>query len=80
VAGCADPQELIESLLAIIVRCALEPDAPVIDAAAVASAAPQAISAETEAFVATAVANWQAKMAGVAKEYRHAAKEGESRL
>ncbi len=70
----------MESLLAIIVRCAMEPDAPVIDTAAVASATPQALSTEAEAFVADAVAKWQAKMAGVAQGYRHAAKEGESRL
>ena len=58
----------------------MEPDAPVIDAAAVASATPQALSTQAQTFVASAVEQWQAKMAGVAKGYRHAAKEAESRL
>jgi hypothetical protein len=58
----------------------LEPEAPVIDVAAVASATPPALSAEAEAFVANAVAKWQDKMAGVAKGYRSAAKQAESRL
>ena len=58
----------------------MEPDAPVIDTGAVASAMPQALSSETETFVASAVAKWQAKMTDVAKGYRHAAKEAESRL
>ena len=70
----------MDSLLEIMIKCALEPDAPVINAAAVASAAPPALSAEAEAFIAKATADWQKKMLQVASSYRDEAKAAEANL
>ena len=67
------PQELLQSLLEIIVRCAADPDAPVVDGAAVAAAPAQPLSEEALSFVSQATARWQGKMRDTVQRYRSVA-------